>query len=98
VADVAFRPHTVVAEGRQRVAAPDARVVARYDDGTPAWLEKAIGKGRLIYVGHRAGLTYPSNSETVYTPCDENPQKHHVFQDFSHFLRLGQLSVHSHGL
>jgi hypothetical protein len=44
----------------QTVEWPGARVRAVYDDGRPAWLEKTVGKGRVVYVGHRAGLTYAS--------------------------------------
>jgi hypothetical protein len=33
-------------------------VRAKYGDGVPAWLEKNIGKGKIVYIGHRAGLSY----------------------------------------
>ncbi len=35
-----------------------ARVRATYSDGPPAWAEKEVGKGRLVYLGHRCGLAY----------------------------------------
>jgi hypothetical protein len=56
-----FVAHTVT-PGRmaQTVEWPGARVRAVYDDGRPAWLEKAVGKGRVVYIGHRAALTYAS--------------------------------------
>jgi hypothetical protein len=56
-----FVAHTVT-PGRmaQTVDWPGARVRAVYDDGRPAWIEKPVGKGRVVYVGHRAGLTYAS--------------------------------------
>jgi hypothetical protein len=53
-----FRPHTVVRTDMPASVAWDgARVRAAYDDQRPAWLEGATGKGRVIYVAHRAGLT-----------------------------------------
>lgn len=36
----------------------DAKIRATYADNHPAWGEKAIGKGKLVYVGHRCGLSY----------------------------------------
>ena len=56
-----FVAHTVVT-GRmaQKVEWPGARVRAVYDDGRPAWMEKVVGKGRVVYIGHRAGETYAS--------------------------------------
>jgi len=56
-----FRSHTVAVAGKPTsIEATKARVRARYDDGTPAWLEMEFGKGRIVYIGHRAGLTYTS--------------------------------------
>ena len=54
-----FAAHGVPADGRPgAVSWRRARVRARYGDGVPAWLEKDVGKGRLVYVGHRCGLSY----------------------------------------
>ncbi|MCE9532560.1 MAG: HEAT repeat domain-containing protein [Planctomycetes bacterium] len=54
-----FRSHTVAPAGMPAsIEAAKARLRARYDDGTPAWLEMELGKGRIVYIGHRAGLTY----------------------------------------
>ncbi len=53
-----FAPHPAATEPPVRIGWADARVRARYDDGTPAWLEKPSGRGRIVYVGHRPGLTY----------------------------------------
>ncbi len=54
-----FTPHAVPAQGRPRtVTCAGARVRATYGDGVPAWLEKTAGKGKLVYIGHRAGLNY----------------------------------------
>lgn len=53
-----FQAHTVVEGNRpSSVEWPGARVRAVYDSGQPAWMEKPLGKGRVVYVGHRAGLT-----------------------------------------
>jgi len=38
------------------------RVLARYGDESPAWIEKPFGQGRVVYVGHRPGLTYSSRA------------------------------------
>ena len=36
----------------------EGEILAKYDEGPAAWLEKEFGKGRVVYVGHRAGLGY----------------------------------------
>jgi hypothetical protein len=57
--EAAFEPHTVPTDGRAlTIAAAKARVRATYGDGQPAWLEKAAGQGKLVYIGHRPGLSY----------------------------------------
>ena len=33
---------------RRLTAAPDARVLARFDDGQPALVERAVGRGRML--------------------------------------------------
>lgn len=54
-----FRSHLVATNGLTRVTNhASARVRARYDDGSPAWLEAAAGKGKVVFLGHRCGLTY----------------------------------------
>lgn len=56
-----FRAHKVVAKGMpEKIGFAPARTRARYRDGRPAWLEWAKGKGRVVYVAHRAGETYAS--------------------------------------
>jgi len=56
-----FRPHPVVtAEMPASVRWDGSRVRARYEDGQPAWLEGTAGKGRVVYLAHRAGATYGS--------------------------------------
>lgn len=56
-----FRPHSVVIVGKPRsLGAEKGRIRARYDDGSSAWLEVESGKGRIVYVAHRVGLTYTS--------------------------------------
>ena len=61
--EIDFRPHTVVTTGMPAsVEAKGARVRARYDTGGPAWLESGVGKGKVAYLGHRAGLTYTSKA------------------------------------
>ena len=54
-----FRPHAVTFGRRfDKVSLEGGLTRAIYDDGSPAWLEKPLGRGRVVYVGHRAGLTY----------------------------------------
>ncbi|MFP6887115.1 MAG: HEAT repeat domain-containing protein, partial [Opitutales bacterium] len=54
-----FRPHSVVFGRRfKEVAFEDGVTRATYDDGSPAWIEKPFGRGRVVYLGHRAGVTY----------------------------------------
>ncbi len=54
-----FRTHPVATNGLSRVTNPGtARIRARYDDGSPAWLEASAGKGKVVFVAHRCGLTY----------------------------------------
>ncbi len=58
-----FRSHTVVTSGMPiSVKAGDAKVLAQYKAGQPAWLQKTTGDGTVHYVGHRAGLTYTSKA------------------------------------
>lgn len=44
------------------VAWTGATVRARYGDGRAAWLEKAAGKGRVVYLAHRGGVSYSQKS------------------------------------
>lgn len=53
-----FHPHRVEGRTVSEVRWPGSRVRAVYEDQTPAWLEGDVGKGRVIYFGHRGGLTY----------------------------------------
>ncbi len=63
--ETAFREHEVPPQGRSKETIrpgvftwKGAQIRATYSDGPPAWAEKKVGKGRLVYVGHRAGLAY----------------------------------------
>lgn len=71
-----FQTHKVVAAGRPTaLALPDkATVRARYENGSPAWAELALGKGKVVYVGHRAGLTYSSHK-------NRQPGRHTIWTD-----------------
>lgn len=61
-----FLPHQVATNGLTRVTnLASARVRARYDDGSPAWLEAAAGKGKVVFLGHRCGLTYTQHKARV---------------------------------
>ncbi len=61
-----FAPHDVPAQGRSKeIVRPcgflqwsDAKVRGRYADQTPAWVEKKVGAGKVVYIGHRCGLSY----------------------------------------
>jgi hypothetical protein len=43
---------------RGRFAARDAKVLATFADGSPAVVERTVGKGRVIYCGFLPGLAY----------------------------------------
>ncbi|MFM8469387.1 MAG: HEAT repeat domain-containing protein, partial [Limisphaerales bacterium] len=61
-----FRSHQVATNGLTRVLQPgSARMRARYDDGSPAWLEAASGKGKVVFLAHRCGLTYTQQKARV---------------------------------
>ena len=60
-----FPAHEVPPQGRSRETirpgvfkCPDAKIRATYSDGHPAWLEKKVGRGKVVYLGHRCGLAY----------------------------------------
>jgi len=42
-----------------------ATVRARFADGRPAWLEKQVGKGRVVYLAFRAGINYTNKAVRV---------------------------------
>ena len=59
----AFQTHNVAFGRRYKSVTTDGAVTrAVYEDGSPAWIEKPLGQGRVIYVGHRAGVTYSRQS------------------------------------
>ena len=61
-----FQPHRVAFGHRYEDVTAEACIVrANYDDGSVAWIEKPLGKGRVVYVGHRAGVTYSSQSVAI---------------------------------
>ncbi|MDA1013288.1 MAG: HEAT repeat domain-containing protein [Planctomycetota bacterium] len=61
-----FQSHAVQFGHRyETVAADNAVTRATYDDGSAAWIEKPLGKGRVVYVGHRAGVTYSAQSVAI---------------------------------
>lgn len=47
---------------------PNARLRASYADGRPAWLEGVVGKGRVVYLAHRCGLSYTAKQEWSSDP------------------------------
>ncbi len=66
----AFNPHKVSAAGRPiSIACQGARILATYGDGVPAWLERKVQKGKLVYVGHRAGLAYRAGAGKYKDEC-----------------------------
>ncbi|MCX5659639.1 MAG: HEAT repeat domain-containing protein [Planctomycetota bacterium] len=63
VGEDTFPAHSVPPLGRSKETVrpgvfkwESARVRAQYSDGNPAWAEQKVGKGMLVYVGHRCGL------------------------------------------
>lgn len=64
-----FPPHEVPVRGRSNEAIrlavfkwDGARIRATYSDGHPAWAEKKVGSGTVVYVGHRCGLSYAAGA------------------------------------
>jgi len=58
-----FRPHTVVPQGMpSAIEAGGARLRAKYSDGRPAWIERRVEKGKVVYLGHRPGLAYTAKA------------------------------------
>ena len=60
-----FRPHAVSTDGlpaQIKFATGKVRERARYNDGRNAWLEAPAGKGKVVYLGHRPGLTYTAKA------------------------------------
>lgn len=63
---LAMREHAVSLAGMPSAADPLAsQVRAVYDDGRPGWLETALDQGRIVYLAHRAGLTYSAAAVRV---------------------------------
>lgn len=58
-------PYTVSGVPVPVMECPGAKVLASYDTGTPAWLEKGLGKGAVVYIGHRAGRTYVERATII---------------------------------
>jgi len=60
--ETAIHRETVPASGVDKATWDGAKVRASFGDGRPAWLEKAVGKGRVVYVAFRGGLNYGSHA------------------------------------
>lgn len=57
--DSIFRAHGVGAAGvPENIQCEGAAVRGRYDEARPAWLEKPVGQGKVVYLGHRCGHAY----------------------------------------
>ena len=66
----AFNPHNVPAAGRPvTTACKGARILATCGDGVAAWLDRKVQKGKLVYVGHRAGLDYRAGAGKYKDEC-----------------------------
>jgi len=48
IAASTLRPQGTAEDGSAESALPDARVLARFDNGDPAWIEQPVGKGSLL--------------------------------------------------
>ena len=64
-----FEAHEVPLHGRKKETIrrclfkwDGAKVRAEYSDKTPAWAEKQVGKGKVVYIGHRSGLAYSARA------------------------------------
>jgi len=60
--ETAIHRETVPACGVDKITWNGAKVRASFGDGRPAWLEKGVGKGRVVYVAFRGGHNYGSHA------------------------------------
>jgi len=60
--ETAIHKETVPASGVDKVTWTGATVRASFGDGRPAWLEKVVGKGRVVYVAFRGGHNYGAHA------------------------------------
>ena len=56
--ETAIQRLTVTPSGVDAVTWDGAKVRAKFGDGRAAWLEKPLGKGKIIYLAFRGGHTY----------------------------------------
>ncbi len=77
--ELELEKHTIERWAKVNVRWDGARLRARYSDGSPAWLEGSLGKGKIVLIGHRAGLTYAANTRgrhrdlTLWSPAHRAP-------------------------
>jgi len=60
--ETAIHGETVPASGVDKIAWDGAKVRASFGDGRPAWLEKSVGKGKVVYLAFRGGHNYGSHA------------------------------------
>src|SRR3569623_1307484 len=64
---------------RERVAAAqDATVRAKFADGSPAWVERRVGKGTVVYVAAHPGLAYLWSAVQPPAVPDRGPGTHTI--------------------
>ena len=74
-----FIPFHANAPPPVKASCPGAKVRATYDDGSPAWLERDVGKGRVIYLSYRAATAFtnlacrPKYIDTVWSDNGRQP-------------------------
>lgn len=87
--ETAFPAHDVPPQGRSKETVrtcgflewPGARIRARYSDTLPAWGEKTVGRGKVVYIGHRCGLAYSrlAGKRGEYKWWPDGGQRHLLF-------------------
>jgi hypothetical protein len=86
-----FRPHAVSTVGMpskiDATKLPDGITVrGAYDNGQPGWIEMTSEKGRVVYFGHRLGLTYTAHAlrrggyETAWADTGRGPMVAPLFE------------------
>jgi len=58
-----FEPYTPHWVSGYKLHAPEWLVKGTYSNGESGWIEKDVGKGRIVYAGHRPGVTYGTVSK-----------------------------------
>ena len=74
----AKRSMPVLTTRERLVVAIDVTVRAKFDDGSPAWTERPLGKGHVLYVAAHPGLAYLWSATQPAKVPDRGPGTHTI--------------------